>query len=294
MGVLIARHYPTKLFLKAADHTYVECGTGQKGWACWGGKTGGEVLASATGSTNQANDIAGADEKANIKCYLINGVCHQAANRILYPAGITVRDARGYGVSESIYGPYGRPTWIFGQCESPFDKHEGSSGELPSCAQTPSDKQLTMQALIPPAAASKERKYIASVLDVYQKGSSIKPALNAFAASPDAEDFMVELFKLKLSFHFGSRLAKKTLSNLITIRRSVERSRMKIEEWFTNPNVAMDATALVEELNKETLLFQENLSGALSKEQYTALLNIKPDERVVLADPEIVKEAFKI
>lgn len=38
MGMLVVRHYPTKLFLKAADHTYVECGTGAQGWSCWGGK----------------------------------------------------------------------------------------------------------------------------------------------------------------------------------------------------------------------------------------------------------------
>ena len=108
MGILIAKHYPTKMVLKLADHTYVECGTGGKAWGCWGGKSGGTVLRKAPGSTKRADKIAQPDEKAGIKCYLINGVCHQAANRILLPAGITVRGARGYSVSEAIYGPYGR------------------------------------------------------------------------------------------------------------------------------------------------------------------------------------------
>ena len=89
MGILVAKRYPTKLFLKLADHTYVECGTGKKAWGCWGGKTGGTALRQAPGSTKRADRIAQTDEKANIKCYLINGVCHQAANRILLPAGIT-------------------------------------------------------------------------------------------------------------------------------------------------------------------------------------------------------------
>ena len=81
MGVLIAKRYPAKLFANLADHTYVECGTGGR-WSCWGGKTGGTELRRATGSTQRADDIAGKNEKAGISCYLINGVCHQAANRI--------------------------------------------------------------------------------------------------------------------------------------------------------------------------------------------------------------------
>ena len=103
MGQLIAWHYRTTSFAKLADHTYVTCGNLGKAWGCWGGKTGGTVLRQGSGSTAQANTIANPDEKAGIKCYLINGVCHQAANRILYPAGITVRQARGYSQG-SKYG----------------------------------------------------------------------------------------------------------------------------------------------------------------------------------------------
>jgi hypothetical protein len=53
MGTLVAMHYPTVLGLRAADHTYVMCGTGGKAWSCWGGKTGGSILRSGSGSTNQ-------------------------------------------------------------------------------------------------------------------------------------------------------------------------------------------------------------------------------------------------
>jgi hypothetical protein len=82
MGTLVVKHYPTALFANAADHTYVECGTGGKAWSCWGGQTGGAVLRQATGSTKRADAIAEPNERAGITCYLINGVCHQAANRI--------------------------------------------------------------------------------------------------------------------------------------------------------------------------------------------------------------------
>src|SRR6266849_9846986 len=136
MGQLVGRRYSTKLFANLADHTYVECGTGGKAWSCWGGKTGGAELRRGIGSTQRADAIAGADERGGITCYLVNGVCHQAANRILLPASITVRGARGYEVSEALFGTYGRPGGVFGLCYAPFDQHAGTVGDLPACTDT--------------------------------------------------------------------------------------------------------------------------------------------------------------
>jgi hypothetical protein len=133
MGTLVVMHYPTSLFANLADHTYVKCGTGGKAWSCWGGKTGGDELRRANGSTKQADAIAGSDERAGITCYLINGVCHQAANRILFAAGITVKGARGYDVSEALFGTYGRPRGPFGLCRAPFNQHTDVTGDLPQC-----------------------------------------------------------------------------------------------------------------------------------------------------------------
>lgn len=133
MGTLVAMAYRTTLFAKQADHTYVQCGTGKKSWGCWGGKTGGHKLRLGTGSTKRSGTIAGKDEKAGIKCYLVNGVCHQAANRILLPAAITVRGARGYTISESLFGTYGRVgVW---PCNSPFNQYESVTGDLEECAE---------------------------------------------------------------------------------------------------------------------------------------------------------------
>ena len=135
MGTLIAMAYPTPLFANQADHTYVKCGTGKKAWSCWGGKSGGKVLRRSTGSTQRADKIAQPDEKAGIKCYLINGVCHQAANRILLPSRITVRGARGYSISEALFGTYGRVGhW---PCKSPFNQYKNVTGDLPQCVEAP-------------------------------------------------------------------------------------------------------------------------------------------------------------
>src|SRR5271166_3880926 len=43
--------------------------------------------------------------------YLKTGVCHQAANRILHPAGVTVAGCQTFGVSQMIFGVYGKGAW---------------------------------------------------------------------------------------------------------------------------------------------------------------------------------------
>ena len=141
MGTLVAMRYATSLFADLADHTYVKCGTGAKAWSCWGGKTGGTELRRGVGSTNQADAIAESNERARISCYLINGVCHQAANRILFAASVTVRGARGYDVSEALFGTYGRPRGPFGTCRSPFNQNTGITGDMPQCTDTRKGKR---------------------------------------------------------------------------------------------------------------------------------------------------------
>jgi hypothetical protein len=51
--------------------------------------------------------------RGTIFTYLVDGVCHQLANQVLYATGaggtpLTVRGARGYPASTFLYGTYGR------------------------------------------------------------------------------------------------------------------------------------------------------------------------------------------
>jgi hypothetical protein len=322
MGTLVVMCYPTKLFANLADHTYVACGTGGMAWSCWGGKTGGTELRRADGSTNRANAIAGANERAAIKCYLINGVCHQAANRILFPASITVRGARGYDVSESLFGTYGRPTGPFGTCRSPFDQQPGVTGDLPACIETPPTQAAAKRAskaakapkppasramraaraaaTLTPAQASQERAYLRRVVGLYDKADKRTAAASASAArskapdrgmaGSDLERFQLELFMNKARYHLGSAMDKSMAGKLQDIRLSAGRSMMKVEDWFTNDE--MSVAEFVKAFNKETLQFQETAANALKAPHYKALFGLKPGDFVVLADPRIVKRAF--
>lgn len=91
------------------DHTYATSDAGHA-WGCFGRSTGGAVLRSGSGDASIAACLAGTDGKAGI-LYAVTGLCHQAANRILHPAGITVGGARGYAGSVMFYGKHGRGPW---------------------------------------------------------------------------------------------------------------------------------------------------------------------------------------
>ncbi len=296
MSELVARRYPTKLFANLADHTYVECGTGGKGWSCWGGKTGGAELRRVTGSTRRADAIAGADERGGITCYLINGVCHQAANRILLPVGITVRGARGYEVSEALFGAYGRPGGVFGLCQAPFDQHQGISGDLPACVAVAASRSKRRRGAKGRqlGANAAERKYLRGVLAIYRKArapfASAKRA-RSFAAGRDLEGFHLELFMHQVDYRLGSRVDRTLERRLRSIRGSTERSRQKIEEWLRNRDVS--AAEFARQFDAETIVFQHSVAGAVRPAQFRRLFDLPPGTTVTLADPRIVRKAFR-
>jgi hypothetical protein len=281
MGTLVVMRYPTSLYANLADHTYVECGTGGKAWSCWGDKTGGTALRRNSGSTRRANAIARPNERAGIRCYLVNGVCHQAANRILLPAGITVRGTRGYDVSEALFGTYGRPRGAFGTCRAPFDQHAGVTGDLPACAEDMAAAATTDRRA--------ERKYLRGVLALYRKAAARLRSARGLNG-PDLERFLIELFMHKVRFSLGARLDRALVRKLRDIRASTERSRMTLEEWFARKELT--ASAFVAAFNTETILFQEAVAGVLKANQYQALFGLRRGETVILADPRIVRRAY--
>ena len=288
MGILIAKRYPTKLFLKLADHTYVECGTGGKAWKCWGGNNGGAALSQAPGSTKQADKIAQPDEKAGIKCYLINGVCPQAANRILLPAGITVRGARGYSISQALYGPYGRIG--FWPCKSPFRKYSTTTGDIAPCIPIKSARENVAPTQKRSADDKADWQYIQKVLAIYLEGEKLIKEKSFRPA--DARDLHLRLFLHMADFELGPMLERKLISGMRKVRKKTEVSIEKAQAGIMKDRA--DIKEYVEEFNDITEGFQDDMANLMSAEAYEALFDLKPDERIVLADPSILKSEYSI
>lgn len=302
MGTLVAKHYPAKPFLELADHTYVECSNGRFGWSCWGGKDGGQALRHGTGSTIRANAIATPNERAGITCYLINGVCHQAANRILFPAKILVKGAKGYCVSEAMFGPYGRPRGPMGLCVAPFEKHPKKSGDLKECKDQPkADDSLIMSkvASFSPnnsPSNSGDIRYINKVTKLYDRIDKEVPSIMGFKRPQEMLDqlykFQLDIFSEMINYRIAPDFSESTSGqSLKSQREQTELRTYERENAFVHGD--LDTEEFVQCINDDTKAFQDEVANILSEEKYQALLDITRDERIVLGDPEIAVRVYK-
>ena len=295
MGRLIAKHYPTVIALGYADHTYVSCcDDDTKAWSCWGGKTGGNVLRHGQGSTLRANAIAEPDEKAGITCYAINGVCHQAANRILLPAAITVSGAAGYRLSEAMYGTYGRPRGLLGLCKAPFDQHPGIQGEDPECtACTAPEPQGAHHTEQQNNQDPEEQQYLASVISLYDEAIVTFGRNNSLLKEDDTEaviGFQMSLFRLMLEYYLGHDTDDAKNNRLLGSRFDTERNRLDIENVFLNND--MQGDEFVDLINDEISQFQNRAANILTADDYMTLFDLPRDKIVILVDPEIAATAY--
>ena len=281
MGSLIAKAYPTKLFLKAADHTYVECGTGAKAWSCWGGKTNGVRIASGAGSTKRADSVAEANERAQIPVYLVNGVCHQAANRILTQTKIQVSNARGYWLSQSIFGTFGKP--------SPYNRHLRVIGEIPACStiKTRPTDELELSTLLTEQQVANERW-------LRQEHTRFIKMEGEAHTTSTIFDFMkanTQAFEASIRFRLnGLKLASSAMRGLLYAKETVEIKHFEISKLFLSKQI--DSKKFIKLFNAMTKTFQDETSNALSAEAYVELFKLFPDERIVLADPAAIDLAF--
>jgi len=116
------RAYGIPIFIpelgKYADHTYAIATNNKTGevitWKCGGSYQEGRLLIEGQGDALPCDCISergqvdplGLGGLAGIR-YGMDGVCHQATNRILYPVGLEVKQAHAYNVSFHLYGRLG-------------------------------------------------------------------------------------------------------------------------------------------------------------------------------------------
>jgi hypothetical protein len=287
VGNLVAKAYPTRLVFGLADHTYVECGNGGHGWKCFGGKTGGHAIRTATGSTSRADAIATPTEHSGLACYAVNGVCHQAANRILLAAQITVEGARGYGVSHAMFGVYGRVgIW---PCSSIFHKHEGVAGDLPACRGQSGDASSSLS-----AADREDGEYVRSTLAIYDAHAGLfaagaEPSLDATdGRHDDVAAFHLELFGNMVDFKLGPDAREGSLRpRLLDIRRGIEERQQNVERRHAGEDLF--GSALADEVDAIARDLQDAIAGATTDDQYQRLLGLPKGDVVAVTDREVVE-----
>lgn len=285
MGTLVAKAYPTRLVFGLADHTYVECGNGGRGWKCFGGKTGGHAIRTATGSTARADAIATPTEHSGLACYAVNGVCHQAANRILLAAQITVEGARGYGVSHAMFGVYGRVgIW---PCSSNFQRHEGVAGDLAACREQYGDASSSLS-----TTQSEDGEYVRSTLAIYDANAGIFASERSLDAGDarreDVAAFHLELFGNMVDFKLGSEATHGSLrGRLLEVRREIEARQQSVERRHAAEDLF--GSALADEVDQIAKDLQDAIAGVTSDDQYQRLLGLPKDDVVAVTDRQVIE-----
>jgi hypothetical protein len=293
MGTLVAMRYPTDIALGLADHTYVKCANDGKAWSCWGGKSGGSVLRAAGGSTARADAIAGHDEKAGIRCYLVNGVCHQSANRILLPASATVRGARGYRISEARFGVYGRPRGrgLFRGCVAPFNQYPGVTGDLHEClaAAPGSAEGVSPQYAAGGPPDDPEGTYLDKVRALYgARVGNMESALQIEGAS--LVEFMVAQFELRMDVAPAGDVSRDVRGRLRDIRADVERAQIELEDSAGAGK--FHAAQYPAESDRLTLDFQKRAADALGARAFQALFELEAGAFVRLSVPDVAAGVY--
>lgn len=134
------------------DHTYVTSDEGHT-WPCpaRARSSGGRSIATEAGSAEIADCLSRPDSTADIR-YLVTGVCHQMANRILHPAGVDVVGAVGYEYSVIVWEVWGLGAWpalreCYGADEEPAAPDDsrtvGGDGGAPVMTRDDSKRQFS-------------------------------------------------------------------------------------------------------------------------------------------------------
>jgi len=112
------------------------------------------------------------------------------------------------------------------------------------------------------------------VLAIYRQAQPLVRASARRLVGPDLESFHLKLFMHKVEYNLRGRVDRALSRKLRDVRLSAERSRMKIEDWFSHRE--MKAREFVKAFNNETILFQDAAAGVLKAAQYKALFGARP------------------
>lgn len=151
------------------DHTFVQSSKGDR-WGCWGRDEDDCKREIVNGGGDHRIKMARCLAQPNGTAAIvwsITGMCHQAANRILYPAhGITVSAARGYAATVLTYGVYGSDYPVFltnvGRCK--LSTGGGIFGSNEDLSAIEEEEGLSLN-----YADEFERRYELGIRDLYSK-----------------------------------------------------------------------------------------------------------------------------
>lgn len=243
-------------FANRFDHAYVASDT--KKWGCFGRDAGGAFVISGDGDESCADCLSQPNSTAGI-VYFVTGVCHQAANRILWPSGVVVAAVRGYGWSSFMFNTYGKGTW-------PQLRH---CGNLMSSLGTPPPSQRGSSV---PLKGFRLFKRIADILTSVHESE---------AADPNPQDEFYALAEVQLGSDYDPRKLEAVAAVQQTLQARQRALAVQLQKREMLPERYFD---LMTELQHDAAVKAESILGRVDFER---LFGVSATAAPSLADREI-------
>jgi hypothetical protein len=270
-----------------ADHTYVTSSDGYV-WPCWGRSSGGRRISSGNGSSAQANCLSQTHSHAGI-IYGVTGVCHQTANRILWPSRTTVSGALGYEASTFFYGVYGTmgvPQLL--EWEARKRRCSSVSGDRKIAAALPASIRAATEKAVAPQSAA-EREFLDKIEALY--APYVKTMTIAQLAEMEPVDFLAKELDLIADYKLGADKNPEQISSLQQIQSDALKEKANLALALNNRTISGEEYASKVNDLFGTMLNQ--FSKTIDRETYVKLLDIKPEFTFAIVDPKIMAKMHK-
>ena len=236
----------------------------------------------ATRPTNSYTTVTGIPEQGGI-VYGVNGICHQIANRILYPSTKIVSHARGYWLSVSIFGTYGTNVapsgWLLSSAVA--------SAVAASAAIDWRSRMFVHQRhddATGPAAGGQRREidYLQRVRSLYAEaypGPSTHPAIT---------DLHTRELDLMFEYRLGSSISSYRLRELRDQHHRYLLQKPARSPWESQGGEAFDAQRVAATINNDFRKFTTEVAALLGAELFERLYAIPPHSDLELVDSRIL------
>lgn len=285
IGYAVPLSTPMPGLNKLADHTYVRTADGRGVWGCWGRSDGGHEVCRGTGSSRKADCLSQPWGTSGI-IYGLTGVCHQTANRILYPAGALVSKANAYWLSSLVYGTYGRDPVVWG-------------AQLLRCAWTGGDKAIKASVKSAPETSAKGIKaeppskedmaYTKQIIALY------KPVIDSprdfSTRKGDVAKLLNKELDIAIEIKLKGRLPTAKREGTLKIQREIHADTDKLVDSLYAESITPAVFA-----KKANDLFNrhfKSIAKEIGQDNYHKLLGASPEHYVVLVNPDVMTKPHR-
>jgi hypothetical protein len=208
--------------------------------------------------------------------YAVTGVCHQTANRILYPASAIVSKASGYWASSLVYGTYGTDVaaWIIRRTACSLAK---------TTARTARAAKPGKRAVMSTAKADVD--YLRAIDAIYATAAKRVASPVAFGKTQGKPSSLVlKETDVLVAHRLGKDARPVSVASLKKAQRALFARKATLDNKYNDNQITKKQYADgVNDLVKKMLDDAEKKLGA---EQFTRIIGLERGERIGLVDKD--------